>query len=52
MHLPKNVRLVDATRVLLVCESCKQRWSPNLRAGGKLPRNGTKCQNGCSSSVR
>ncbi len=31
MQLPKNVRLVDATRMLLMCESCKQRWSPNLR---------------------
>jgi hypothetical protein len=36
--------------ILLSCESCGCRWSPNLISGGRLPRGYWKCPNRCNIS--
>jgi len=44
-----NVDLLDGSCVRLGCKRCGAQWSPNLRAGGHLPRGWWKCPNGCNS---
>lgn len=36
----------------LRCMSCGAAWSPNLRTGGRLPRNYWKCPNGCNAEAK
>jgi len=48
LTLPTNVIMLDKSRFLLQCTVCWQRFSPNLRSGGKLSRNGKQCPNRCS----
>ena len=46
--LKANVILEDDRRIILRCGKCRQGWSPNIKAGGKLPRGYWKCPNGCN----
>jgi len=39
---------VDTGRVVVTCNQCGAKWSPNLRTGGHLPRGWWKCPNGCN----
>ena len=38
--------------VFLTCQNCGSAWSPNMLAGGKLPRNYWRCPKGCNSDER
>ena len=44
----RGVLLLDPSRVLLECEQCGQRWSPNLLSGGRMPKGYWHCPNGCN----
>jgi hypothetical protein len=46
-----GVNLVDEHRLMLGCEECGQRWSPNILGGGKMPRGYWKCPQGCNAEV-
>jgi hypothetical protein len=35
--------------LFLACRRCDSTWSPNLQAGGKLPRGYWKCPKGCNA---
>lgn len=48
----KNVTLLDEKRILLQCNQCGTRWSPNIQEGGRLPRGYWKCPNGCNHTPR
>jgi serine/threonine protein kinase len=43
-----GVQIADPHRIILRCSRCGQGWSPNLKSGGKLPRNYWKCPNHCN----
>ena len=34
--------------VYVTCNECGKQWSPNLQAGGRLPRHWWECPNGCN----
>jgi hypothetical protein len=38
-------------RIHLSCTACGTAWSPNLVAGGHLPRGYWKCPNGCNRAA-
>jgi hypothetical protein len=45
----RNVTIVEGThRFIVKCNQCGYEWSPNIRAGGRLPRRWWKCPNGCN----
>jgi hypothetical protein len=45
-----DVLLVDPHRLILECNACGDRWSPNQPSGGRRLHNGYwKCPNGCNS---
>lgn len=44
-----GVEIIDSARVLVECQKCAQRWSPDLRSGGRLSRGWWKCPNGCNA---
>ncbi len=48
LRVPAGVRVLDESRVLLICRFCGQQWSPNIQPGGKLARNSKHCPNGCT----
>jgi hypothetical protein len=43
-----GVEILDKSKVHLSCNNCGQGWSPNILAGGRLPRGYWKCPNGCN----
>ena len=45
-----GVSIIDETRIMLKCDQCDARWSPNLRTGGNLPRGYWKCPNRCNDT--
>jgi len=45
------VRLLDRTNVILVCENCFTRFSPNVQPGGRLPRYFWRCPKGCNAML-
>lgn len=48
LRVPAGVRVLDETRVLLICRFCGQQWSPLIQPGGKLARKSKHCPNGCT----
>jgi len=44
-----GVSVVDPHRLILECDRCGRRWSPNLLTGGRLPRGYWKCPWGCNT---
>jgi len=46
-----TVEGVEVGRVWVTCNQCGVKWSPNLRAGGYLPRGWWKCPSGCNNPV-
>lgn len=45
-----GVRILERhTTVLLECQRCGTRWSPNLQTGGRLQAGYWKCPEGCNS---
>jgi hypothetical protein len=36
---PRGVRITDPRRVMVECRACGFEWSPDLRPGGRLPRD-------------
>jgi len=46
-----NVVILDKNRAHLLCRACGQAWSPDLRAGGHLPRGYWKCPNNCNTDA-
>jgi hypothetical protein len=49
-RLPKSVKLLNSDGIWFECGICGQRWSPNIQPGGKFPRGGKKCPNGCTAT--
>ena len=48
----KNVTVDDeSVRLVVICNQCGAKWSPNLRTGGRLPRGWWKCPNGCNAQA-
>jgi hypothetical protein len=43
-----GVKIISRHTVLLECESCGQRWAPNIQGEGRMPRGYWKCPNGCN----
>lgn len=43
-----GVEVLDLYRVHLRCMRCGHAWSPNMLAGGRLPRGYWQCDNGCN----
>lgn len=43
-----EVEILDRERVHLRCKQCGTTWSPDLRAGGHLPRRYWQCPQGCN----
>jgi hypothetical protein len=43
-----GVNLLDKEKIRLECKKCGERWSPNLKEGGRLARGWWKCPNGCN----
>jgi hypothetical protein len=46
--LKVGVEILDPKGILLKCVNCGQQWSPNLLAGGRLPKNYWHCPNNCN----
>jgi len=44
----RGVELVDPIHWRLSCKRCKTIWSPNIQAGGKLPKRYWQCPIGCN----
>jgi hypothetical protein len=44
-----EVRCIDRHSGFYQCDGCGQVWSPNLGAGGRLPRGWWRCPNGCNA---
>ena len=44
-----GVRLLNRRDVVLECASCRETWSPQLNADGKLPFDFWRCPAGCNS---
>ena len=36
------------SNIFCTCKVCGLTWSPNIRSGGKMPRDYWKCDNGCN----
>ena len=48
-----GVTILERQRnIALLCDNCGAAWSPDLQAGGKLPRGYWKCPNGCNDPDR
>jgi len=43
-----QVEIINPYRLVLRCAQCGWGWSPMIRAGGRLPRNYSKCPGGCN----
>ena len=44
------VEIVDRHSMWFECKVCGEIWSPNLGAGGRLPRGYWRCPTGCNSN--
>jgi hypothetical protein len=47
----RNVTVVDESNIMLQCNECGTRWSPNLQEGGRLPRYFAMCPNRCNADT-
>lgn len=46
-----NVVPLDLFGFALRCGQCGEVWSPVLGRGGKMPKNGGACPNGCNADL-
>jgi len=44
----KDVTLLDERHIILECNQCGMRWSPNILEGGRLPKGYWRCPNRCN----
>jgi hypothetical protein len=43
-----GVDMINSDPIFLRCQTCKQKWAPNIQPGGLLPKEYWKCPNGCN----
>ena len=46
-----GVNELNPSGLLLECQECGQKWSPNMEEGGWLPRLWWQCPNGCNADA-
>jgi len=47
----KQVTLENFSSLILVCQNCGTRWSPNIMPGGSLPKRYWECPYECNSDL-
>ena len=45
-----GVELLNPSTAALRCVTCGQQWSPNIKEGGRFPKNYWVCPNDCNAT--